>query len=446
MTWQNRVLWTEGMFLQAQHLQQQERFLETQSVARWNAAGPLNWGFSQLQVDPAALQAGCLGFQRLEGVLPDGTPFSAPLRDPLPEPIEIPPDVGSEMYVLALRAAQPGVLLSNVEEDEDLAGCRYRALEIDVLDEHVSARRDAPVQVGRLQLKLMRKRDALEGYSTLPLAQVLEKKPDQRVVLDDSYVPPLLQVQAHPRLVSYQNEAMALVRARTQALAALMGQPGQSGVSEILDFLMLQVLNRWMGSLHHATSLGVFHPERLFADLLNLNCDLAAFSPSKLAQDLPVYDHLNVEAGFAPLMRRLRDALAMVLERNVVQIELQDRTRGAYIGLIPDLELRSNAVFVLAVAGQLPADVLKDRVLKQMKLGPSQELGNLVKFQLPGVQLRPLPHVPRALPYHAGYSYFELETRNSEIWGRLDASGTLALFAAADSFPGLQLELWAIRT
>ena len=27
MTWQNKVMWTEGMFLQPQHFQQQDRFV-----------------------------------------------------------------------------------------------------------------------------------------------------------------------------------------------------------------------------------------------------------------------------------------------------------------------------------------------------------------------------------------------------------------------------------
>jgi type VI secretion system protein ImpJ len=445
MTWQNRVLWTEGMFLQAQHFQQQERFFESQAVDRWASAGAFHWGFSELVLDPAALLAGRLGFQRLTGVLPDGTPFSAPDRDPLPAPIEIPAVVGAETYVLAARQAQPGVVQSNVEEAEDAVGYRYRALELSVSDEHVAAGREAPVQVGRLHLRLLREKDAREGYGTLPLAVVQEKKPDQRVVLDESYIPPILRAQTHARLQSYLNETYALVRARSQSLAGLMGQPGQAGVTEIVDFLMLQVLNRWVAALHHLTTLGTVHPERFFSDLLMLLGDLATFSPSRQVSELPIYDHVNLEESFAPLMRRLREALAVVLERNVIQIELQDRTRGVYTGLIPDKDLQSRAVFVLAISSQLPADVLKDRVLKQVKIGPVKELRDLVNLQLPGVALNALPHVPRALPYHAGFVYFELETRNSDIWTRLDAAGTLAVYALAESFPGIQMELWAIR-
>ena len=34
MSWNNKVVWTEGMLLQPQHLQQHDRFLQTQLEAR----------------------------------------------------------------------------------------------------------------------------------------------------------------------------------------------------------------------------------------------------------------------------------------------------------------------------------------------------------------------------------------------------------------------------
>jgi type VI secretion system protein ImpJ len=67
----------------------------------------------------------------------------------------------------------------------------------------------------------------------------------------------------------------------------------------------------------------------------------------------------------------------------------------------------------------------------------------LVNLQLPGIALRSLPVAPRQLPYHAGSHYFELD-RQGELWKQLERSGSLALFVTGD-FPGLELELWAVR-
>ena len=44
--------------------------------------------------------------------------------------------------------------------------------------------REAPVQVGRLNLRLMLARDAAEGYATLGLCRIVERRADNKVILD----------------------------------------------------------------------------------------------------------------------------------------------------------------------------------------------------------------------------------------------------------------------
>ena len=51
---------------------------------------------------------------------------------------------------------------------------------------------------------------------------------------------------------------------------------------------------------------------------------------------------------------------------------------------------------------------------------------------------------PRQLPYHAGTVYFELD-RGGPMWKPLQSgSGGLALHVGGE-FPGLEMELWAIK-
>lgn len=55
-----------------------------------------------------------------------------------------------------------------------------------------------------------------------------------------------------------------------------------------------------------------------------------------------------------------------------------------------------------------------------------------------------MPVAPRQILFHAGANYFELETRNSDLWRQLEQSGGVAMHIAGD-FPGLDLAFWAIR-
>ena len=122
----------------------------------------------------------------------------------------------------------------------------------------------------------------------------------------------------------------------------------------------------------------------------------------------------------------------------VTGARLQDVARPA------DQELQRTASFVLAVAAQIPGEALRARFPTQTKIGPVERIRDLVNLQLPGVTMRPLPVAPRQIPYHAGFSYFELDTRNNELWKQLESSGGLAMHIAGE-FPGLELEFWAIR-
>ena len=79
----------------------------------------------------------------------------------------------------------------------------------------------------------------------------------------------------------------------------------------------------------------------------------------------------------------------------------------------------------------------------QAKLGPVEKIRELVNLQLPGIALRPLPVAPRQIPFHAGFSYFELDNAG-ELWKQLDSSGGLGIYVTGD-FPALELSLWAIR-
>jgi type VI secretion system protein ImpJ len=126
-----------------------------------------------------------------------------------------------------------------------------------------------------------------------------------------------------------------------------------------------------------------------------------------------------------------------------VQIELTERGHGVSTAVVTDAELLRSAGFVLAVRAQLPAEQLRQRFPAQSKLGPVERIKDLVNLALPGVVMRSLPVAPRQLPFHAGSHYFELE-RQGELWKQLERSGSLALHVGGD-FPGLELELWAIR-
>ncbi|MGB0129436.1 MAG: type VI secretion system baseplate subunit TssK [Rhodocyclaceae bacterium] len=445
MSWDNKVVWSEGMFLQPQHFQQHDRYLERLVEARSAPVAPYCWGHVVMRLDEAALKMGKIALSAGQGILPDGTPYGFPASDESPLALDVPADVRDELVYLAAPLRRFG------SDEADLAGTdavgltRYRVTEFDVPDNNTEAERAALVQIGQLRLRLMLKRDVTDAYACVGVVRVIERRADNQLVLDASYIPPSLAVRETATLAGYVREIQGLLHQRGEALAARLSQPGRGGVAEIADFLLLQTVNRFEPVFAHFGEVSVLHPERLYATCLMLAGDLCTFSrDTRRPPAYPAYHHDDPATCFTPLINDLRRSLSMVMEQSAIPIELQDRKYGVRVAIIPDANLLKSAAFVLAVNAQMPVEALRVRFPTQVKLGPVERIRDLVNLQLPGIALHALPVAPRQIPYHAGFNYFELE-RSGDLWKQLERSGGLAMHIAGE-FPGLELEFWALRT
>ncbi len=443
MTASHRVIWSQGMFLQPHHFQQQTRFIESLLDARVAATGPHAWGFAELTLDEAGLATGQVAPLRARGVLSDGTSFSMPDADALPPPLVVAGDMQNELIYLAVPRARAGNTEVDFGDAKPDPLARYAVKEHELRDQAHAADEPEPVQLGAPTLRLLRARDASDAFALLGVVRVVERRADQQVVLDRAYIAPQSRADATGQLSAMANLLHGLVRQRAMTLASSMGQMGQ-GVSEVAEFLMLQLLNRNEPLLRQLAGAPSVHPQTLHSVLAQLAGELATFSRTdRHPPEYPLYQHEDLQASFAPVVQDLRDYLSAVMQRHAVQIELVDRNHGVRTAVVADTSLLTSAGFVLAVRSQMPAEHLRARFPTQSKLGPVERIKDLVNLQLPGVPIRNLPVAPRQLPFHTGSHYFELD-RSSELWKQIERSGNLFVHVAGD-FPGLEMELWAIR-
>jgi type VI secretion system protein ImpJ len=444
MSWNSKVIWSEGLFLQPQHFQQHDRYWERHLEGRTKPLHGYSWGYVKLELDRAALTLGKIQLATAQGIFPDGTPFDFPAEDTPPTALDVPDELKDEVIVLAVPIRRPGSEETDMSDTAEHSLTRYAVGEVEVKDSNASSSDNTVLQVGRLRMRFMRKRDVTDAYTTLGVVQVTERRADNQVVLSKSYVPPVLHAGTDAVLASYMRELHGLLHQRGEALAGRLSQLGRGGVAEIADFLLLQTVNRYEPLLAHFNVHPLLHPERLYSTCLQLAGELATFSNANTRPaTFPEYQHDNLELTFLPVIAQLRRSLSMVLEQNAIPIELQDRRYGVKVAVIADLELVKSANFVLAVAAQIPSEVLRVRFPTQVKIGPVERIRDLVNLQLPGIPMHALPVAPRQIPFHAGSNYFELE-RGGDLWKQLERSGGLAMHIGGE-FPGLELEFWAIR-
>lgn len=443
MSSRNRVIWREGLFIKPQHFQQQQRHSDYALHARLSALSDYFYGLQSLAINEDYLGFGRIALVGATGILPDGTVFNIPNDDVLPTPLEVTDaSVANQKVYLALPLSVSGV--NEVNQGGQVA-TRLQAHRHDVRDLHSEGGDVVSLEVGRVSLRLMLEREDRSAYASLAIARILDKRPDGGLVLDPNFMPCSISVSAIPTLKRFLGESAGLVAERARSLSQRIAAPGQQGVADVAEFMMLQLLNRAQPQLSHLARLGTLHPERLHEALVQLCGELMTFTDeSRLPPEFPAYRHDDQQVSFEPVMLALRQAFSTVLSPRAVSIQLRKHQYGIMVAMVNESELMTSADFVLAVRARMPQEQLRKQLLQQTKVASSDKIRELISLQLPGIPLLPLPVAPRQLPYHAGYSYFQLD-RQSPAWQMLAVGNTLAFHIAGD-FPELDMQLWAIRS
>jgi len=444
MTQNNKVIWSEGLFLRPQHMQQQERYLERFVELRAGSLRPYAWGFHELELEADLLAIGKLGIKRARGVFPDGTPFAMPGDDPLPPPLDVDANWRDQTVYLTLPLRSPTQPDSGRPEAPAEKLFRFRVREAEVRDASGSTDGITPLEVGGMSSRLLPQSQPMEGLTRMPLARIVECRADRRVALDDAFMPTGLSCQGVARLVTFLTELLGLLHQRGEALASRVALTDRGGSAEIADFLLLQVVNRCQPLVAHLAEAPLLHPEELYRILVAMAGELATFTaPGKRPPALPPYRHEALRESFEPVIAALRASLSAVMEQTAMPIPLQERKYGVWVAVVPDLTLLDNAAFVLAAKADVKSEELRRQLPAQSKIGPVEKIRDLVNLQLPGIPVTPMPVAPRQIPYNAGYLYFEFD-RHAAMWRELKTSGGIA-FHFGSGFAGLDLQLWAIR-
>lgn len=443
MAFANKVVWSEGMFIRAQHFQQDGRYLERFVRTRTAGLRGYGWGLTELRLNHDLLSTGQFAIERAVGVFEDGTPFALPEDSPHPKPLQLSENVRNAIVYLTVPISQPGGFETG--GDGEAGTTRFRTAEIEVPDANMGETVSAPIQVGELRLGYMLETADRAGFHSIGLVRISEVRADNSVVLDASYIPPILDCSVSVPLTGLLNEIVGLLNHRGEAIASrLSAGSGVGTASEFVDTLMLQVINRWQPVFSHLASASMVHPETAFANVIALAGELATFtSADRRPRAFPPYRHDLLQLTFQPAIDAVRQALSMVLEQGAMQIPLTEHRYGIRLAQVPERSMFSRYSFFLAAKADMPGEALSRGLVGQVKIGPVEQIRELVNTALPGVPLRSLPVAPRQIPYHTGKVYCELD-RSAQIWKQFGTSSGMAMHVGGD-FPSLELELWAVK-
>lgn len=432
------------MFLRPQHFQQQDRHLIHWMESRCSGMQPYAWGISHLTLDRELLSQGKIAITTAAGVFPDGTPFNMPDECPTPTPLQVPTQCKNTIVQLAIPIReQSGKEVSSRAEPDALS--RYQLRELEARDFH--SQMDSPqetIETGDLWTRLRLSSQEQGAFASIPIAKVLEVKADGQVMLDQHIIATCQQCSGAEPLGNMIEELQGLLTHRGEALAKRLGSPGAGGAAEVADFLLLQIVNRYDPLFQHFAELPQLHPESLYQTLIQMVAELSTITRiERRPAKYPPYQHVDLTGTFQPLIEALREALNWVPDFRAIPIPLKEHKYGIRTATVHDTQLFETAAFILAADAQMPADKLRRQLPPQTTIATTEKLKDLVMAHTPGIVLEPLNVAPKQIPYHAGFTYFEFNKHNP-LWEELQKTGGIAMHFSGD-YPGLKLELWAIK-
>lgn len=447
MSWYNKVVWSEGLFLRPQLFQQQERYLEHFAHKRAAALSPFFWGFHHFVIDTESLALGKLVVSGAAGIFQDGTPFEAPAHAKLPAPLALRHEHLNQTVYLAVPIRTPNTEETTFDEDAQDSLARYRSFEQDLLDANSIGQGPKLVQLSDLRLRLLPEKELTESWLGMPLAKVTEIRADGSARLDPALIPPVNVYTASALLHTWLAEVHGLLRLRAGAMAERLTASSTRGgdAAEISEYLILQLFNRVEPVLTHMLNAKSASPEALYVELTAFAGELSTFvrAATRRPVEYDAYRHDEPHTCIKPVVDDLRVLLNVVLERSAQRIELRNQGNGVQLAVLEPSEFSRFSTFVLAVGAQLPSDTLQQQFPAQAKVGPAERLAELIRSHLPGLPLQAMPVPPRQIPFNSGQVYFELD-QDHPLWAQVQRYGGLALHVAGQ-FPELRLELWGVR-
>ncbi len=438
------VIWAKGTFLSPQHLQAQDRFIESTLQYRLEALNFRPWGFYELLINEEALGEGTLAVARAAGLFPDGLAFEIPDSDPAPAPKPFvaffePDQQTLDVYLAIPQYRERGLNVSVAHRGAD---ARYQA-EVQNLRDENTGTNEKPIQIARKNLRILTGAESREGCSAMRVARV-QRTAAGTFQLDSSFVPPLLDIGASKPLLSILRRLVEILAAKSSILAGGRRQRSQGladfTAADIANFWLLYTVNSYLPLLRHIHETRRGHPERVFSTLIGLAGSLTTFSLDIQPRDLPLYDHDNLSGCFADLDEKLRVLLETVVPSDfVVALHLKLAQNSIYATLLDDDKYLAGTRMYLALAAEMDQAELIAKAPHLIKVGSATQVEQLVRQALPGIKLTHALKPPAAIPVKLNYQYFSLN-QSGPAWEKVGKARSLAAYVPAE-IKNPQLEL-----
>ena len=453
-----RVVWSEGMLVSPQHLQQQDLYHERLLDERIAAVSPYRWGVVSVEIDPGALGSDQLRVTRFVGVLPDGLYLGFEGKDPeCPGARPIgehfsPTQPFCEVY-LAIPKEREGVPSVATEHTTGTAAdatkaarARFRSAARSVADLTGNAA-DLQMAFAHRNAVILFGDEAREDYDAIKIAEIV-RDGSGALLNNEAYIPPALRIDTSKFLMGGVRRLLGLMVVKQRLLAGDCRQRDGASIEfsagDVTRFLQLSAINTAIPVLTYASSNGEISPSQLYLTLIQVVGALATFSEEVEPQKLPLFAHTDLRGTFEELLAKATLLLRTTIRETHVSVPL-DLNQSVYFGRLDEDRLLSATHYVLAVRSELPPEQLVQRLPGLCKIASQSQLSQVLRSAAtPGVPIQATHRPPAEIPVRAGVTYFQLNLQN-DYWRSIQQEKGVSIYLPPPFDPAhVKLELLAV--
>jgi type VI secretion system protein ImpJ len=446
------VYWSRGLFLHPQHfqaadaeMQRRTELLRLHGLPFFRGVGLLKWRGASI--------GHSLEIEQLEAIFPSGAAVNVPYDAavaPLAVTADWPePDKPGALYLgLALEDSAG----NNAEPEGGAGGKRFVYTESpERLPDLYGSAPPAPVQRLRYAPVLIRDVDSehYPNFELLPIALV--RRAGEQVELDTRFTPPLFRLEASRRLTSLVQDVQDTALSCAGRLAGYKNTEGSESADMqfLINFTVLNILNRNIPLLSHLRSAPDIHPWHVYGALRVLLGELSTFYDdidclgrhSASDDTLPDYTHDNPGACFETLCAQLQQLLTGLGLSVSKTLDLLPAP-PYFSAVVPDDFISPACRYWLMVRAAQLSGSETDNFPRYAKLGTSDRLNTIIAKAVSGVPLTKMRSAPPGFAKRADTTWYMVDSAHP-LWQTIATQKKISLFwegAPADA----QVKLAAI--
>ena len=459
MTVPHRVVWSEGMLVSPQHLQQADLYHERLLDQRLAALAPQTWGILSIELDPGALGADQLRVSRFVGVLPDGLclDFAAgDLEAPAARPIgaHFPPAQPVLEVFLAVPKERDGVpsVAAEVTDGSEPAVAvrrtRFTAATRPVGD-MTGESADLPLAFARRNISVLFGDEARDDFESIKIAEIVRNS-SGALTPSEAYIPSVLSIAASSFLVSGVRRLLALMTAKQRQLSDERRQRDavtvEFGSADVTRYLQLSALNAAIPIFVHAGRDGEMGPRELYLFLIQIAGQLSTLVADADPSSLPAFNFTDLRSTFEELFALLTSLLRVSVREACVVVPMDVRD-GMHVGNLSDERIIKCSQFVLAAQARgISEEQLARDLPGRAKIASFSQLPFFLRSATRGLGLQVTHRPPAEVPVRPNVAYFLIDVvGGADHWRRVLDERALAVYVPPPYDPAqLKLELFAI--